>query len=173
MKLSKREKVAIFAVAAVAAAFVVMQFVVPPFLEKRERLARALTVKSKMLAELIDLSAQYESIKAAAARSRAQLAKREKNFTLFSFLDRLSGKAGVKANVVYMKPTTSIDKQGKFKLSQVELRLRNVSLNQITAFLHMVETSQNFIYIRRLSMNRSGKKGGLIDATLLAETFET
>ena len=172
MKLSKREKYAILIVAAVAVIFVIVEFVIPPFLSKRDRLARALTVKSGMLAEMTALSEEYESTKAAAARSRAQLAKRDQTFTLFSFLHRLSDKAGVRANVVYMKPTTSVDKQGKFKLSQVKLKLKDVSLKQLAVFLHMVETSENFITIRRLAMNRSGKKGGLIEATLLVETFE-
>jgi general secretion pathway protein M len=72
-----------------------------------------------------------------------------------------------------MKPSTTTQKNGFHKISQVEMKLQGLTLKQLTTYLHMVETSKNMVYINKLSILKTGKDKGLIDAVLQAETLES
>ena len=109
MKLNRREKYSIYAVSSLICFIVLMQFI-SPFIEKRERITRAIPVKSGQLEEIQLLKSKYDAMNRGAELARVQFSKREKDFTLFSFLDKFSDKAGIKNNIVYMKPSTSVDK---------------------------------------------------------------
>jgi len=71
-----------------------------------------------------------------------------------------------------MKPSTSVQKNSPFKISQVEMKLQGLTLQQLTSYLHMVETSKNMANIKRLSISKTGKQEGFIDAVLQVETAE-
>ncbi len=70
------------------------------------------------------LQSEYNMIKKRTELSKLRFAKRDTGFTLFSFLDKLTGKAGIKNHVTYMKPSTSVQKNSLFKISQVEMKLQ-------------------------------------------------
>ena len=172
MKLKKREKYSIYAVSGLICLIVLIQFIVSPFIEKRNRLTRALQVKSGQLEEIQLLKLKYDAVNRGAELARVQSSKRKKGFTLFSFLDKLSDKAGIKNNIVYMKPSTSADKNTGYKTSTVAMKLQAITLKELTSFLHMVETSRNIVYITRLSISKTGKKEPFINALLRVETSE-
>ena len=171
-KLARREKYSIYALSGVICLFVVFQFIVFPFLDKKERLKRTLQAKTDILEKMTALQSEYNTIKKRTELSKSNFAKRDTGFTLFSFLDKLTGKAGVKNHVTYMKPSTSVQKNSPFKISQVEMKLQGLTLQQLTSYLHMVETSKNMVNIKRLSISKTGKLENLIDAVLQVETAE-
>lgn len=171
-KLTRREKYAIYAVVGVICLFVLIQFFVFPSIDKRKRLKRTLQGKTEMLDKMVALKSEYEAIKKRNNLSKEHLANRKKGFTLFSFLDKLTGEAGIKDNMIYMKPSTSVQKNSPYKISQVEMKLQGLTLQQLTTYLHMVETSKNMVDIKRLSISKTGKQEGFIDAVLQVETSE-
>ena len=171
-KLARREKYSIYALSGVICLFVVFQFIVFPFLDKKERLKRTLQAKTDILEKMTALQSEYNTIKKRTELSKSNFAKRDTSFTLFSFLDKLTGKAGIKNHVTYMKPSTSVQKNSPFKISQVEMKLQGLTLQQLTSYLHMVETSKNMVNIKRLSISKTGKLENLIDAVLQVETAE-
>jgi general secretion pathway protein M len=173
-KLNKRERIAVSAAVVVVALFLVFQFVVTPYREKQARLARSLQSKTEALREMKALKAQYEALTEQARLSKVRFARRERGFTLFSFLDRLASEAGIKDHITYMKPSRVDDKDTPYRISLVEMKLQDITLKQLTPYLHMVETSENVVYIRRMSITRTGREGaaGLIDAVLQVETYE-
>ena len=171
-KLARREKYSIYALSGVICLFVVFQFIVFPFLDKKERLERTLQAKTDILEKMTALQTEYNTIKKRTELSKSHFAKRDAGFTLFSFLDKLTGKAGIKNHVTYMKPSTSVQKNSPFKISQVEMKLQGLTLQQLTSYLHMVETSKNMVNIKRLSISKTGKLENLIDAVLQVETAE-
>ena len=171
-KLARREKYSIYALSGVICLFVVFQFIVFPFLDKRERLERTLQAKTDILEKMTILQREYNTIKKRTELSKSNFAKRDPGFTLFSFLDKLTGKAGIKKNVTYMKPSTSVQKNSPFKISQVEMKLQGLTLQQLASYLHMVETSKNMVNIKRLSISKTSKLENLLDAVLQVETVE-
>lgn len=171
-KLTRREKYAICAALVASGLFVFFQFMVFPHIEKKKRLARVVKVKTEILQEIAALKSEYEAIQEKNDQSNNRFRKREKDFTLFSFLDKLSGRAGIKKNITYMKPSTTVQKNSPYKISQVEMKLQGLTLQQLTTYLHMVETSRNMIYINKLSIIKTGKDKGFVDAVLQVETAE-
>ncbi len=174
-KLNKRERIAVSAAIAVVLVFVVFQFIVTPYREKQDRLARAFQAKTEALREMKTLKAEYEALTEKARMSEVKFARRDQGFTLFSFLDRLASEAGVKDHITYMKPSKVDDKDTPYRISLVEMKLQDITMKQLTPYLHKVETSPNVVFIRRMSITRNGRddaSGGLIDAVLQVETYE-
>jgi general secretion pathway protein M len=171
-KLTKREKYAIYILSGVVFIFIVVQFIIFPSIDKRKRLKRVLNVKAGILEEMISLKSEYDEINKRKNISSARFENREKGFTLFSFLDRLTGETGIKKHVTYMKPSTTTQKDSALKISDVEMKLRGLTLQQLTEYLYRVETSKNMVSIKRLSISRTGKQEGFIDAVLQVETVE-
>ena len=171
-KLTKREKYTIYALSGAILLFILVQFIVFPTIDKRKRLKRTLQVKEDALLEMIALKSEYDAIEKRTNLAKVSFENREKGFTLFSFLDRLTGKARIKEYVTYMKPSTTVQKNNSYKISQVEMKLQGLTLQQLTTYLHMVETSKNMVYVKRLSISKTGKQEGFVDAVLQVETVE-
>jgi general secretion pathway protein M len=138
--------------------------------EKRDRLKSAFQVKIRMLEDMQKLKVEYRGLGERAKQLKAQFSKREKGFTLFSFLDKLARDVGVKNNIVYMKPSRNVQKNRSIKVSSVEMKIQAIGLPKLADYLYKAETSQNMIIIRRASLTKKGKTG--IDAVLQVEAME-
>jgi general secretion pathway protein M len=171
-KLSRREKIIVAGGGGLLALFLLVQLVIVPVFERNARMTRAVQSKSQILADMQRLKSEYDSLSARAQQSEARFTQRDKGFTLFSFLDQLAGQARVKERVSYMRPTKTEQKNSPLKLSRVEMKLEAVTLEQLTAFLHGVETSRNMVSVSKLSITRRDQKEGLLDAILQVETLE-
>jgi len=171
-KLTKREKYAIYALSGAIILFILFQFIVFPSIDKRKRLKRTLQIKEDILLEMKTLKSDYDAIEKRTSLAKVRFENREKGFTLFSFLDGLTGKARIKEYVTYMKPSTTVQKNNSYKISQVEMKFKGLTLQQLTNYLYMVETSKNMVNIKRLSISKTGKQEGFIDAVLQVETVE-
>ena len=172
IKLSRREKQSIYLASGFLCIFIVVQFIVYPLVDKKNRLRRNIQVKTKMLEDIKSLKNRYDTIQQKAKLAKIDFSKRKKGFTLFSFLDQLSGKAGIKEHITYMKPSTTTQKNSPFKISMVEMKLQAVTLNQLIPYLYMIETSDNIVNIKRLSISKTGKQKDFINAVLQVETFK-
>ena len=152
--------------------FLIFQFMVFPLIDKRERLQRALLVKSQAFTEIQTLAADYNNIKKQSDSAREQIAEKKAGFTLFSFLDRVAGKTRLKDRIAYMKPSTVTPKNSPFKISTVEMKLQAITLEQLVSYLYKVETSENAVHIKRISIVKTGKNKGFITAIMEIESFK-
>ena len=172
-KLSQREKIIVAGGGLALLIFLVVQFLIAPVFTRNAQMRRSVQAKTAMLAEMQRLKSDHDSMKSAATQSEARFTRRDKGFTLFSFLDQLAGQARVKERVSYMRPTKTEQKNSTLKLSRVEMKLEAVTLEQLAAFLHAVESSKNMVSVSKLSITRRDQKEGLLDAILQVETLET
>jgi general secretion pathway protein M len=173
LNLNQREKLAVGGGIVFLAVFFLLQWIVFPVFEKREALRRQVTEKQEMLLDMQLLRAEYLDLKDKMDASRQGLQNRPANFTLFSFLDQLAGDTNLKEHIAYMKPSTAVKEDSGLKISRVELKLQDVTMKDLTAYLFKVETSPNLVMVKRLSINRTGKDSGLVTAVIQAETFES
>ena len=118
------------------------------------------------------LQREYQDLQNDISASMSKFKQRPKNFTLFSFLDWLAGETGIKKHVSYMKPSTTINEKTGVSLSRVEMELRGISLKDLTRYLYEVETSENMVVVKRLSISRKGREKAMIDAVMQVETVE-
>jgi general secretion pathway protein M len=171
-KMNKRERYAIMLAAGVIGIFLIVTFVVEPFLSKTDQLKNSLHDKTVMLEQMRQLQSEYGTLTQKAEVSKALFSRRQKKFKLYSFLDQLAGKAGIKDRIIYMKPTTKVQKNSPYKISRVEMKLDAITLKQLTDYLYGVETSRNMVDIKRISISKKNKKQGLLTAVLQVETVE-
>jgi general secretion pathway protein M len=172
-KYSKREQIGLTAAGVVIFFFLFIKLVVSPVINKKSHMKENLAAKKKALTEMIALKNEYGQLKRNSELSDRNFLKRDKKFTLFSFLDQLAGRFGVKENISYMKPTTSKKQEAGLKKLIVEMKLKDITLNQLTSYLHGIETSKNIVFVKRLSISKKGKQGRFITVVLQAETVES
>jgi general secretion pathway protein M len=171
-KMNKRERYAIMLAVGVIGIFLVATFIVEPFLSETEQLKKSLQEKAVMLEQMRQLQSEYGTLTQKAEVSKALFNRRQKGFKLFSFLDQLAGEAGIKDQIIYMKPSTKVDKNSPYKISRVEMKLDAITLKQLTTYLYGVETSKNMVEVNRISISKMDKKQGLLTAVLQVETVE-
>ena len=170
--MNKRERYAIMLAAGVIGIFLIVTFIVEPFLSRTDQLKKSLQDKAVMLEEMRQLQSEYNTLTQKANVSKALFSRRQKGFKLYPFLGQLAVEAGVKDNIIYMKPSTKAQVNSPYKISRVEMKLDAITLEQLTTYLYGVETSKNMVDIKRISISKKDKKQGLLTAVLQVETIE-
>jgi general secretion pathway protein M len=172
-KMNKRERYAIMLAAGVVGIFLIVTFIVEPFLSKTEQLKRKLYDQAATLEQMRQLQSEYAGLTQKTKESKALFGSRPKGFKLNSFLVQLAGDAGIRNNISSMKPSTRTQNNSPYKISRVEMKLDAITLKQLATYLYGVETSKNMVDIKRISISKQDKKQGLLTAVLQVETVET
>ena len=170
--LNKRERYGVMAAAGVIALFLIAVFVVEPFFSRSANMKNSLQSKAQMLVEMQRLQSDYNALTQQAKISKSRFKRRQRGFTLYSFLDRLAGESGIKDRISSMKPTKTVQRGSPYKISRVEMKLEAITLEQLTTYLYGVETSKNMVAIKKISISKKDKKQGLLTAILQVETVE-
>lgn len=172
VNLNRREKYAVSTALAFAILFIIVRFLVFPVMDKREIAQRSLLKKKEVLEDMGVLYAEYLSIRKRSEHTEKQLSRRNQSFTLFSFLDRLAGTTGIKSRIAYMKPTISVQKDGPYRISSVEMKIESVTTGALVDYLYKIESSNEMIRIKRVAMVKDRRNSGLLNVVLHLETFE-
>ena len=165
MILGRREKLLVWLSVCAVAIFFLLQFIIFPVLEKKSFLERGVKAKEAGLREILKLRDEYETYKKDTYGIQDILGKRKKGFTLFSFLEKAAGEAGVKSHIKYMKPSASKG-TGTFKESMVEMKLEGITLQQLVDYLYLVQSRENAVTVKRLSITESKEAAGYLNAIL-------
>lgn len=170
MQLAQREKYLVTLAVIVIVLGAVIQFVFTPFWAKKELYKNNVTAKQNNLQEMVALREEYLLLEQDSDVLTQRLAQRPKNFTLFSFLEKAAGDAGVKENIKSMKPSASVGK-GPFKESLVEMKLERITLGQMVDYLKLIESPEYLVNIKRLSIQSNKKETQFLDVVLQVLTF--
>jgi len=172
-RLSKREKTMLYLAAAVIGLFIIARIIIFPVFDKRDHLERLLAAKTTTLIDIQDLAAEFAALKERSDETLQRVTQKEAGFTLFSFLDRMAGETNLKDRIAYMKPSTQTRKDSPYKISLVEMKLQTITLEQLVLYLHRIETDASAIQVRRISITKTGKGKGHIDAVMEIESYTT
>jgi len=170
--LNRRERYGIMLAAGAIGIVLISVFVVEPFFSRMANMKSSLKTKANVLVEMQRMQSEYSALTQQDKISTSRFKRRQKGFTLFSFLDRLAGESGIKDQISYMKPSKTVQKNSPYKISRVEMKLEAITLEQLTNYLHGVETSKNMVDIKKISISKKDKKQGLLTAVLQVETIE-
>jgi general secretion pathway protein M len=170
-KLEPRERLVIYGGVAILVCFVFLQFVLTPYLTASKKLDRALENRKADIVELKLLQQEYRNLQDQAGGIRKQLETRPANFSLFSFLDNQASAAAVKDFISYMKPSTTENSGGDLLESLVEMKLQEIGLKQLVDFLQRIESPENVVSIKRISVQESGKQENSLDVIMQIVTF--
>lgn len=168
INLNRREKYAVAGAGGCILIILILQLVVFPIKNKRERLSGQLSAKALELEEIRSLQTEYLSLQQQADRARKSLSNRENNFSLYRFLENLARVVDIR--VASMKESSSsLQNDEGTKVFMVELKLQSVTMEQLTQYLHQVEYSGNNLNVKRMVIS---EKDGYIDVSLQVETIE-
>jgi len=70
-----------------------------------------------------------------------------------------------------MKPST-MEGDDNLNESTVEMKLQRTTLKELVSFILLVESEENVVSIRRISIQESGGEQGYLDVILQIRTFE-
>jgi general secretion pathway protein M len=170
-RLARRERRVLLGGLVFIVVFAVFQLVVGPSLDARRNLEQSIERKKQELAEIRVLQQEYRTLRKEEGTVQARINEREAGFTLFTFLDRQAEAAKVKKQIKYMKPST-VEGDNDLDEAMVEMKLQQIPLADLVAFILLVESEKNVVFIRRLSIQESGNEEGFLDAIMQIVTFE-
>ena len=151
--------------------FFVLQLVILPLLDVRTNLETSIEKKNRELEKIEQLKGEYQRLKEQEGGIQAMIADRSPGFTLFTFLDKQVTEAQVKKQIKYMKPSTE-EGDDNLNESMVEMKLQRITLKSLVSFIMLVESEENVVSIRRISVQESGNEQGYLDVILQIITFE-
>ncbi len=171
MTLARREKLLVTLAGCVLFLLAVFHFLIFPFFEEKKRLNNGVEKKQATLQEIVQKRAEYKALKKNYQGLQDVLAKRNKSVTLFSFLEREAAKADIKGHIKYMKPSVS-QGTGPYKESMVEMKLEGITLKQLAGYLYRIESPEDVISIKRISIKENKKESGYLDTVLQVLTLQ-
>lgn len=170
-RFNRREIISLLVLIATGVIFLVHQAVISPVMDYRKRLSQAIDLRQQQTTALTGLLTEYNRIQTQSDQRKTKITRRAGGFTLFSFLNRLAGQAGIQANIATMKPSRTIIPDQVFQPSVVEIKFQAISMTQLVDWLHRIETSGEMIFIKTASISISDTVDR-IDATIQAQTLE-
>ena len=171
-KLPRNQRVALLTGAAVLILGLFVQLVAFPLYDARERAKRSIGVNEKILQQLGPLWIEYRVLKEGAQAVQQILARRPVDFTLFSYLEKKTGEAGVKPNVKYINPSRA-SVAGGYEETSVDLKLEKITLKQLVNFLYMVESREDLIALRKIAVAKVKEDPEYLNATIQIVTIQT
>jgi general secretion pathway protein M len=170
MKLGGREKLLIIAGGVMVGLLLFYRLGLSPALERLRTLDRLVAVKERDLHQMKALRETYTAQKNLMEDVHRSLAQRGQDFAIFSFLEDLASKAGIKDNIIYMKPALTTPGE-LFRESSVEMRLEGIALPQLTRYLYDIERAPQLLRVRRLQIKPRSANPDLLDVTFQVSTF--
>jgi general secretion pathway protein M len=170
-QLTKSQKLTVAAGLIFAGAVLVVQFAVVPYFEARQNVRRTIAASEKVLRELGTLGTEYGVIRQRAEEIRRVIQRRPPGFALISHLEKRAGDAGVKTNIRSMNPLPSTP-AGTYEETAVEMKLDKLTMKQLTDFLYLVESPEEMIRVRRLSLVKMKESPEYLSALIQVSTYQ-
>lgn len=170
MRLGGREKLVLIAGGVAVALLLFYRLGLSPALERLRMLDRLVATKERDLHEMKSMRDTYLAQKRLMEQVNQSLAQRDKDFAIFSFLEELANKTGIKNNIMYMKPALATPGE-LFRESSVEMRLEGIALQQLTRYLYDIEQAPQLLRVRRMQVKPRAANPDQLDVTFQVSTF--
>ena len=165
MALTPKDRRALVIGISALALFLLVQFVLFPLLDKRKRLNRGISIRQKGLVEMQEMQSRYAQLSRQSNTLEQLVSRRSGEFGLFSFLEKMAAEAEVKENIAYMKPSDATG-DGELQQSMVEMKLNAINLKQLVSFLERIESPENIVELKRISIQENKKQEGTLDVIM-------
>lgn len=167
--LGTRERV--FVMGAGVAVLLIFLFimVIDPMLVYSKQLDKQMIAAQRDLQEIQKLQQDYQRQKSILDRLNSQL-KRQKNFSMLSRLEELAKQTDTRGKILYIKPTVSSPNDA-YEEESVEIKMEDVTLEQLIQYLFQIENSPQFMKIKRLYMKPRLDNRQLLSVIFRVSTF--
>ncbi|HID69095.1 MAG TPA: hypothetical protein EYP35_01230 [Desulfobacterales bacterium] len=168
--LDKREQIMVGGLIIFLLIMFIIYFIFSPLLNSRQRLQKSIVKKQIELQEVQRLGKEYQALQLQSGDIQERLKKRPASFTLFSFIEKQATAAGIKEKINYIKPST-VASDGPLRESRVDMKLQQISLENLVNFLKGVESFTQVVSVSRISIQEHGKEEGYLNAVIQIVTF--
>ncbi len=149
---------------------VVLAFVVFPLWDAKAKMKKSISGNSKKLEEMVRMDTEFAVQDAQISRIKRVLASRGGDFTLFSYLEKKAMSAGVKGSIKQMNSMQGT-KSASFEESLIDLKLEKLTIKQLTDFLHQVESPDEMIRVKRITIDKMKESPEYISAQILIASY--
>lgn len=171
MRLSSRDRAALYIGVGALLLFAIIRFGVYPLLDANERLRRGIKVRENWTVEMRGMQMRVKQLTNRSSGLHQQLANRPQHFSLFSFLEQQATKNGVKQKIAYMKPAQQ-KSDDQFTHLQVEMKLQAIGLKQLVSYLEAIESPENVVALKRILIQENSKETDRLDVTIQVISIE-
>lgn len=170
MALRQKDQRALIVLVLALVVFVCIQFAISPLLTERKKLEQRIKSKENGLAQMYTMQEEIKKLSHKSNSLEQMVSNRPADFSLFAFLEEQCAKAQVMDNITSMNPS---DPTGDGTVQQVEvkMKLKAIQLKQLVSFLERVESSQDVVALKRISIQINKKKQGTLDVLMQVITL--
>jgi general secretion pathway protein M len=170
-RLSPRDRIAL----AVGAAVILIVFlwlgVLTPYQEAMSGLDARIASRQRQLEQVRELRQEYLQLQREMAEAQKRLVGPRAGFSLFSFIEEVTGTIGVRENLVSMRPQSS-PPQGEYREESVEIRLERIGLDQLVRLLYAIENADVFLNVRTMRVKPRFDNPSQLDTTLTVSYYQ-
>lgn len=170
MNLKSREKKIVAICVAVVLAAILHFAVISPSISRRDELKLSIKKAQLQLEELRMLGREYDQILKETKKIRQHMGGRAQDLELLPFLSHAANSLNLKNNLTSMKPSQrKLDSVLTEEL--VELRLEGISLENLVAYLHMIENTSKAVAVASIRIQPESKLGGGLNVSMLVTSI--
>lgn len=169
--LQKRERYVAAGGAACLVLLLTAHFILLPFLEARSKMTRSISRQEKVLKELSALNAQYHGLRGGTEDFEKVVASRDPAFTMASHLDKIINETEMKSSIQDFQSTKSPAAAG-YQLIRTEIKIGQVTMDQLIKFLYLAERPETGIRIEQLTITKTAGGNETLTAALALKTYE-
>ncbi|MCL5808150.1 MAG: hypothetical protein M1418_06340 [Deltaproteobacteria bacterium] len=147
------------------------QLIVVPYLDARQKVRSAIAASERALRDLAVMGREYGALRQRSEEIRRTSERRPPGFTLFSYLEKRAGDAAVKTNIRSLSPLMSAP-TGAYEETAVEMKLDRLTMKQLTDFLYRVESPEEMIRVRRISVVKMKESPEYLSALIQVSTYQ-
>jgi general secretion pathway protein M len=147
------------------------QFFIIPYFDARQKVRSAIAASEKAFLEITALGAEYGILRQRSEEIRRASERRPPGFTLFSYLEKRAGDAALKTNIRSLTPLM-LAPTGAYEETAVELKLDKLTMKQLTDFLYLVESPEEMIRVRRISVLKMKESPEYLSALIQVFTYQ-
>ncbi|OPY87513.1 MAG: General secretion pathway, M protein [Syntrophus sp. PtaU1.Bin208] len=145
-------------------------FVLLPFFEAKNKLARSIQHQEKVLQEMLSLNEQYRHLKGEGADPRKQTSQSDPDLPMSSRLDKILTETDMKSCVSDFQTTKSGARERH--LIRTELKINRVKMDQLIKFLSFVESPGSGMRIEQIFISKTPAETEYLNATVTLKTYE-
>lgn len=152
-RLAPRERVLIGVAGGVFVLFVLYSMVWEPLQTGRQQMQTKISKREKEYARLQQQHDHYLDLKRRIEANKSSIAKADANFNLFSYVQTTVAQAVTAERIASMNPSTK-EINPQFVEERVEIKLTQVTVQQIVSLLHRIEKGERALRFSRLQVKK-------------------
>ncbi|MCI5113996.1 MAG: hypothetical protein D3919_00325 [Candidatus Electrothrix sp. AW5] len=165
MALRQKDHRALIILVLALVVFAAVQFAIFPLLAEQKKLEQRIKSKKNGLTQMYTMQKEIKNLSSKSNSLEKMVSDRPADFSLFAFLEEKCAEAQVMQNISSMNPSDPTG-DGAVQQMEVKMKLKAIQLKQLVALLERVESRQDVVALKRISIQINKKKRGTLDVLM-------